>query len=72
MELNKIYNMDCIKGMEKMHENNIMADCIITDPPYNISVDNNFKTMKGRQGIDLGSGTKGLISQCGLIVRTRY
>ena len=27
---------------------------LITDPPYNISMDNNFHTMEGRQGIDFG------------------
>lgn len=32
-------------------------DAIITDPPYNISRDNNFKTM-GRAGIDFGEWDK--------------
>ena len=35
-----------------------VADLILTDPPYNISRDNNFKTM-GRQGIDFGEWDKG-------------
>ncbi|MGN0807860.1 MAG: DNA (cytosine-5-)-methyltransferase [Candidatus Coproplasma sp.] len=31
------------------------VDAVITDPPYNISKDNNFSTMKGkRQGVDFG------------------
>ena len=34
MELNKIYNMDCLKGMKQLKNNSI--DLIITDPPYNI------------------------------------
>jgi len=33
MEINKIYNEDCIKGMKKIDDNSI-ATCI-TDPPYN-------------------------------------
>jgi len=32
MELNKIYNMDCIEGMKLIPDWSI--DCIITDPPY--------------------------------------
>ena len=34
------------------------VDLIVTDPPYNISVKNNFHTMKGRQGIDFGEWDK--------------
>ena len=34
MELNKIYNMDCLEGMEEMPDKSI--DLIVTDPPYNI------------------------------------
>lgn len=33
MEINKIYNQDCIHGMKKIEDNSI-ATCI-TDPPYN-------------------------------------
>lgn len=33
MEINKIYNDDCIQGMKKI-EDNFIATCI-TDPPYN-------------------------------------
>lgn len=59
MEINKIYNMDCIKGMQQMHENNIIADCIITDPPYNISIDNGVTGLRGRHGYDFGEWDKG-------------
>ena len=31
-----------------------VADLILTDPPYNISQDNNFNTMSDRQGLDFG------------------
>lgn len=34
------------------------ADLILTDPPYNLSVENNFHTMKGRHGIDFGEWDK--------------
>lgn len=32
MELNKIYNMDCLKGMREMSDN--CVDLVVTDPPY--------------------------------------
>lgn len=32
MELNKIYNEDCLKGMENIPDKSI--DLIVTDPPY--------------------------------------
>ncbi len=35
LELNKIYNMDCLAGMKLLTENSI--DTIITDPPYGLS-----------------------------------
>ena len=47
MELNKIYNEDCLVGMKDIPDKSI--DMLLTDPPYNISVKNNFKTM-GRIG----------------------
>jgi len=33
LELDKIYNMDCLEGMKQLEDNSI--DCIITSPPYN-------------------------------------
>ncbi|ARQ95882.1 cytosine specific DNA methyltransferase [Staphylococcus phage qdsa001] len=38
LELNKIYNEDCLEGMKKIPDNSI--DLIVTDPPYLI----NYKT----------------------------
>ena len=35
MELNKIYNEDCLQTIGKMGDNSI--DCIVTDPPYGYS-----------------------------------
>ncbi len=40
IELNKIYNMNCIEGMKLIPKNKI--DLIITDPPFAI----NFKAKK--------------------------
>ena len=51
----KLYNDDCIKKFATMSRNEV--DAIITDPPYNISRDNNFKTMN-RAGIDFGEWDK--------------
>jgi len=36
MELNKIYNMDCLEGMRQIPDNYI--DLILTDPPYGINI----------------------------------
>ena len=51
----KLYNDDCIKKIATMPRNKV--DTIITDPPYKISRDNNFKTMN-RAGIDFGEWDK--------------
>lgn len=37
MELNKIYNEDCIKLLQRMLDEGVVADWCITDPPYGIS-----------------------------------
>lgn len=34
MELNKIYNEDCIKLLQRMLDEGVVADWCITDPPY--------------------------------------
>ena len=34
LELNKIYNEDCLDGLKKLNDNSI--DLIITSPPYNL------------------------------------
>lgn len=51
----KIFNEDSLKVMLQLKDGEI--DSIITDPPYNISRENNFKTM-GRAGIDFGEWDK--------------
>jgi len=34
IEVNNIYHMDCLEGMDLMIEQSIKVDAIITDPPY--------------------------------------
>ena len=58
IELNEIYNMDAIEFMKEMRKQEIVVDAVITDPPYNISRNNNFETI-GRSGIDFGECNKG-------------
>lgn len=36
LELNKIYNMDCVKGIKLLDDNSI--DLVITSPPYNVNL----------------------------------
>lgn len=54
------YRNDCIEVMKLLKGNNVKVNHIITDPPYNISQDNNFSTMKSanRQGVDFGNWDK--------------
>ena len=57
----ELYHGDCLEVMDKLIEQGVKVDAIITDPPYNISRDNNFQTMKdrsGRTGIDFGEWDK--------------
>ena len=53
----KLYQGDCLEVMDELISLGIKFDAIITDPPYNISRDNNFHTM-GRAGIDFGEWDK--------------
>jgi len=46
--------MDCIKGLEKMYKEGIIADCIVTDPPYGINFSTNHRkknTLTTQKGI---------------------
>ena len=36
MELDKIYNCDCMEGMKQMEDGSV--DCAITSPPYNVGL----------------------------------
>lgn len=53
----RLYNGDCLEIMDKLIEEGIKVDCIITDPPYMIAKKNNFHTMS-RTGIDFGEWDK--------------
>lgn len=55
MDINKIYNMDCIDGMKQLPENSI--DSIVTDPPYGLGFmgkqwDTYDKTQFGNKGYE--------------------
>jgi DNA modification methylase len=56
MKINEIYNMDCVAGMMEIESESV--DLILTDPPFNISVKNNFNTLGNRKGIDFGEWDK--------------
>ena len=44
MELNRIYNEDCLEGMKDMPNESV--DLIVTDPPYLISYKTNYRKNK--------------------------
>lgn len=53
-ELNKIYNIDCIKGMKEIPDNFI--DLIVTDPPYLINYKTNHrKDTRKNNRLDFGT-----------------
>lgn len=56
----KIYNANAYILVENFIKDGLKVNHIITDPPYNISQENNFSTMKSakRQGVDFGSWDK--------------
>ncbi|WP_069096847.1 DNA (cytosine-5-)-methyltransferase [Mesomycoplasma ovipneumoniae] len=56
----ELYNDDAYKIIKEFQKKGIKVDHIITDPPYNISKDNNFVTMKNpRKGVDFGDWDRG-------------
>lgn len=59
MEINKIFNEDCIKGMANIPDSSI--DLIITDPPYKITPRGGCGTMSGYITNDISM--KGLVFQ---------
>ncbi len=51
----QLYLANSFSFVKQLKAQNIMVDAIITDPPYNISKENNFSTLnKPRKGIDFG------------------
>lgn len=56
----EIYYADAYEKVKELAKSGRKIDHIITDPPYNISKDNNFSTMKHpRAGIDFGDWDRG-------------
>lgn len=54
-----LYNDDATRIIQKLINDKIFVNHIITDPPYNISQKNNFSTLKNpRIGIDFGQWDK--------------
>lgn len=53
--LNKVYNRDCVDGMDGLIQSGIEVDLIVADPPYVISRGSNFHTMKDRKNARTGT-----------------
>jgi site-specific DNA-methyltransferase (adenine-specific) len=45
IELNKIYNEDCLEGMRRIPDG--IVDLVVTDPPYCIGTTSNGKKEAG-------------------------
>lgn len=55
-----MYNADAYEKVDEFIAQGLVVNHIITDPPYNISKDNNFSTMKNpRAGVDFGNWDHG-------------
>lgn len=44
LELNKVYNLDCVQGLTQLNEESI--DLVVTDPPYGIAFNSNHSKNK--------------------------
>lgn len=53
MNLNQILNKNCIEGMKEIKNNSF--DLILTDPPYQISKESQFSTLKDRKNARTGT-----------------
>jgi len=49
---NEVYNCDCLELMREMVKQGIVADWLITDPPYAINVNHNMGRRKGDKKSD--------------------
>ena len=49
LEINKVYNMDCLDLMREMIRGGIKVDCVITDPPYLINYKTNHRKDKSHK-----------------------
>lgn len=51
----ELYHGDCLHKMQELKNNGLTVQHIITDPPYAISAENQFHTMRNpRKGVDFG------------------
>lgn len=55
LDYGRIHNVDCVYGMAKLLESKGGVDLIIADPPYIISRESNFHTMKDRKNARTGT-----------------
>ncbi len=56
----EIFNDDAYSKIDELINQKVIVNHIITDPPYNISKQNNFSTMKNpRAGVDFGKWDQG-------------
>jgi len=53
--INQVKNEDCIKGINDLISQGITVDLVVADPPYVISRDSNFHTMKDRKNARTGT-----------------
>lgn len=58
IEINKIYNKDCIQIMNEMKKNNIFPDVIFADPPYNLSKSKKLKMQNSNKLLGFGGDWK--------------
>ena len=68
LEINQIYNMDCIEGMKKVSADSI--DMILCDPPYQITNRNNWDVQLPLD--DVWKQYKRIIKEKGIIVLTSF
>lgn len=60
LEKLRIFNCDAYDQVREFINEDLIVDHIITDPPYNISKDNNFGSLKSpRTGVDFGHWDRG-------------
>ena len=62
MEINKIYNMDCLEGMKEIEDGSI--DLVITDPPYKIITGGNSNGANSVRPKGMLSGNRNLFNDC--------
>ena len=49
LEIDKVYNCDCLDLMREMIQRGVFVDCVITDPPYLIDYKTNYRKDKAHK-----------------------